>query len=143
MRELLLAALRFAARSCGTLRRLQTVLASTNGRELIAAVAVEADVAERVEVGEELVVVALRDRVELVVVALGAAEREAEHRFAERFHAVDVVVGEILFGDRAALVRVHVVALEAGGDELRFGAVRQQVAGELLDGGTGRTAGCG
>ncbi len=71
-------------------------------------------------------------RVELVVVALAAAEREAEHRFAERFHAVDVVVGEVLFGDRAAFVRVHVVALEAGGDELGFGAVRQQVAGELV-----------
>ena len=79
-----------------------------------------------------MVVVALRERIELVVVALAAAEREAEHGFAERFHAVDVVVGEVLLGDRAALVRVHVVALEAGGDELGFGVIRQQVAGELF-----------
>ena len=79
-----------------------------------------------------LVEVALRDRVEFVVVALGAAERQAEDGFAERFHAIDVVVGEILFGNRAALVRVHVVALEAGGDELGLGAIGQQVAGELL-----------
>ena len=62
------------------------------GRGFYAGVAVEAVVAERVEVGEELVVVLLRDRIELVVVTLGAAEREAEDRFAERFHAVDVVV---------------------------------------------------
>ncbi len=81
-------------------------------------------------------------RVELVVVALGAAERETEHRFAKRFDAVDVVVREVFFGDRAAFVRVHVVALEAGGDELRFRAVWQQIAGELLAQELRRTAGC-
>ena len=126
----------FSASICccelGFFAGLQDGFRFVDGPRVDAGVAVEADVAERVEVREDLVVVALRDRIELVVVALGAAEREAEHRFAERFHAVDVVVGEILLGDRAALVRVHVVALEAGGDELGFGAVRQQVAGELV-----------
>ena len=57
---------------------------------------------------------------------------EAEDGLAECFDAVDVIVGEVLLGDGAALVRVHVVALKAGGDELGFGAVRQQVAGELV-----------
>ena len=132
MRQFFAEMRRSCSRSAGSSPVCSTVFASKIGRELMPRVAVEADVAERVEVGEDLVVVALRERIELVVVALAAAEREAEDRFAERFHAIDVVVGEILLGDRAALVRVHVVALEAGGDELGFGVVRQQVAGELL-----------
>ena len=84
-----------------------------------AAVAVQSAVFQRVEEREELVVLLLRDRIELVVVALGAAERQAEDALAERLDAVGVVVGQVLFRDGAAFVRDHIVALEAGGDELR------------------------
>src|SRR5207247_8565919 len=42
-----------------------------------------------VEEGEELVILALADRVELVVVALGTADREAEPDLAGRVDAID------------------------------------------------------
>ena len=92
------------------------------GAGVDASVAVETTVAECVEVSEEAVVVALRDRIVLVVVALGAGEREAEDGLAEGLHAVGVVVEQILLGDGAALVGGHVVPLEPRRDELALGA---------------------
>ena len=100
---------------------------------VVAAVAVEPRVAERIEVGVELVVVLLADRVELVVVALRAGEGQAQDGFAQRLHAVRVVVEQVLRGDRATLVGVHVVALEARRDQLGVRRVRHEVAGELLE----------
>ena len=67
-----------------------------------------------------------------MIVTLRAAERETEHGFTERLHAVGIVVGEILLGDRAALVRHHIVALETRGDQVGIGATGQKVSGELL-----------
>ena len=55
-----------------------------------------------------------------------------EYGLAEGAHAIGVVVDEVLLGDGAALVGVHVVALEPGGDELGIGAPGQEVAGQLL-----------
>src|SRR5256885_1049848 len=67
--------------------------ASLDGRAGVdAAVAVQAAVPQRVEEREEPVVVLLRDGVELVIVALGAAEGQAEDTLAERLHAVGVVI---------------------------------------------------
>ena len=94
------------------------------------------------EEGVELVILALGDRVELVVVALGAADGQAEPDGARGVDAVDDVGGLVLGGDRAALVVDHVVAVEPAGDLLLERGVRQQVAGKLLDGERGRTAGC-
>ena len=95
------------------------------------AVAVEPFVAERIEECERAEIILLRDRVELVVVALGAGEREPEHGFAESFDAVGVIVGEVLLGNRAALVGDHVVALKSGRDLVGLGAIRKQITGKL------------
>ena len=67
-----------------------------------------------------------------MIVTLRAAERETEHGLTERLHAVRVVVGEILLGDRAALVRHHIVALETRGDQIGVGAIGQKVSRQLL-----------
>ena len=90
---------------------------------VVSGVTVEARIAQRIKVGEHLEVVLLADRVELVVMALCAAQREPEHCFAERLDAVGVVIHEVLGGDGAALVGVHVIALEAGRNELGVGRV--------------------
>ena len=99
---------------------------------VVAGITVQASVAQRIEVGEHLEVILLADRVELVVMALRTSEGEAEHRLAQGLHAVGVVVDEVLRGDGAALVCVHVVPLETGRDELGVGRVRQEVTGQLL-----------
>ena len=67
-----------------------------------------------------------------MVVALRAGEGQAEDRFTEGLHAVGVIVDEVLGGDRATLVGVHVVALEAGRDQLTIVGVRHEVAGDLF-----------
>ena len=68
-----------------------------------------------------------------MVVTLGAVGGQAEVDPAHRLHAVSGVVGEVLLDDRAAFVGRRVATLEAGGDALFFGRIREQVAGELLD----------
>ena len=96
-------------------------------------VAVETDVIQAVEISEELEVVLLADGIKFVVVALGAAEGEAEHGFTKGFDAVGVVVGEVFLGYGAALMGDHVVALKTGGNELGFAGIREEVTGELID----------
>ena len=87
-----------------------------------------------VEVREELVELALRNRVELVVVAPGAADREAEPHGRGRIHAVHDVLHRVLFRHDAAFGVAPVVAVEAGRDALVERRTRQHVARELLDG---------
>jgi hypothetical protein len=83
---------------------------------------------------EEPVVLALGDRVVLVGVALGAADRQPEPDGAGRRRPVGHgVEAELQRVDPPLLVE-HRVAVEPGGDLLRRGGVRQQVPGELLDG---------
>ena len=95
--------------------------------------AVEAALGDVVEEGVELVILALRDRVELVVVALRTADGQPEPDGAGGVHAVDDVGGVVLLGDRPPFVVDHVVAVEPAGDLLREQRARQEVAGELLD----------
>ena len=116
----------------GEVERLEDGLLVDRRAGVVAGIAVEPRVAQRIEVGEHLEVVLLADRVEFMVVALRAPEGEPEHGLAQRLHAVGIVVHEVLGRDGAALVGVHVVALEARGDELRIGRVGQEVARELL-----------
>ena len=92
---------------------------------------VEPGFVDAVEEGKERVVVALRDRIELVIVATRALERQPEHRGAERVHAIDDVLGAKLVLDAAALVRLPVQPVEGGGDALVARRVRQQIAGKL------------
>ncbi len=88
---------------------------------------------EVVEERVQRVVVALCDRVELVVVALRAADREAEEGGAGGVDAVGDVAEADLVEDRAAFVGGDVGAEEAGGDAIVEGGVREEVAGDLLD----------
>ena len=104
-----------------------------HGAATILHVAVEAGLGRVAEEGRQRIEILLRERVELVVVALGAVGRQAEVDPAHRLDAVGGVVGEVLLDDRAALVGRHVAALQARGDQLGFGRVRQEVAGELFD----------
>ena len=83
---------------------------------------------------EEAVVVALRERVVFVVVALGAFERGAEPDHAERVDAVVDLVHASFLRVGAGLDVRGCAAVETGGNALRLGGVRQQVASELLDG---------
>ena len=87
-----------------------------------------------VEVGQDLVELPLRDRVELVVVAAGAAERQPEPDRRGRLDAVHRVLHEELVDDDPSLAVLAVIAVEGGGDALIARRVRQHVAGELLDG---------
>ena len=87
-----------------------------------------------VEEGGDRVKLALGERVELVVVADGAAGGESEPDLGDGFGAVAGVEDEVFLGDGAALVGGHVAAVEAGGDFLVEGGVGEEVAGELFDG---------
>ena len=122
-----------AGRQLALLVGAQDGLLRRSRSRVIAAVAIQAGVAQRVEVSEDLVVILLTDRVELMVVALRAGQRQTQHRLAQRFHAVRVVVQQVLGGDRATLVGVHVIPLEARGDQLGVRRVREEVAGKLLE----------
>ena len=86
------------------------------------------------EEGAERVEVLLRDRVELVIVASGAAHGQAEPDGAHGLGAILGVDFGVFLVDDAAFVGGDVAALEAGGDELIERRVGQQVAGELFDG---------
>ena len=72
-------------------------------RHRLREVGVEPRFVDVVEEREERIEVFLRERVELVVVAAAALEREAEERRAERGHAVVDVGDAILLLDRPAL----------------------------------------
>ena len=88
---------------------------------------------DRIEVRRELIVFALRERIEFVIVAAAAVEGQPHPDGAGRLDAVLHVIDARLLGDAAAFAIDHVVAMKAGGDELRRRRIRQQVAGELLD----------
>ena len=99
-------------------------------------VRVEADPALGHVMEERLhrVEVLLRERVVLVVVAPAAVEGLPHPHRGGGLHAVGDVFGEELLRDDAAFLVQHVVAMEARGDLLVEGGIRQQVARELLDG---------
>ena len=86
-----------------------------------------------VEEGEEPVELVLRDRVELVAVAAGAGQRQAQPDGRGRVDAVDDVLDGVLLGDDAPFAVAAMVAVEAGRDLLVERRAGQQVAGELLD----------
>ena len=86
-----------------------------------------------IDVGEHPVIVALADRVELVVVALGALHRQAQHGLADRVHAVEHGLHAELFRIGPALLVDHRVAQEARRNALLLRGARQQVARDLLD----------
>ena len=91
-----------------------------------------ADVWHLVEEGEEAVVIALRDGVELVIVAACALQRKSERGHAQRAYSVHDILDAVFLVDDAALGVDDVVAAEARGDFLLQRRLRQQIARELL-----------
>ena len=85
-----------------------------------------------IEKREHAVILVVRERVELVRVALGALRREPQHRLAQAVDAVEHLDHpEFLRDDRSLLV-YHAVAEEAGGHDLLLRRVGQKVASDLL-----------
>ena len=99
------------------------------------------DLVDVVEEGEELVVFALRDRVELVVVARAQPTVRPRKTVPVVSHAVDDRLDAELLAVDAAFLVDRRVAVEAGGDQLLavvgFGS---RSPASLLDRRTGRTA---
>ena len=85
-----------------------------------------------VEKREKLIVFLLRDRIELVIMALRALHRQAENRRRHRVHLVQRVGDAVFLLDRAALVGVHAVAQETGGRDLPRRGFRNEIAGDLF-----------
>ena len=71
-------------------------------------------VEERVEPIELL----LRDRVVLVIVAACALDAQSQEGASERVDPIDHVFRPVLLRDDAALLALHVVAVEAGREQL-------------------------
>ena len=94
---------------------------------------VDARLFVRVEERDQRVEIFRRDRIELVIVATCAADREAEERGACRVHAIGRILKEVLLVDRAAFIGGHVRAIETARDDLISRCVWNQVTRELLD----------
>ena len=124
---------------CGPRRRRQL----DQGRHIAASLGVYPLFVDAVEEAEELVELGLRDRVELVVVAAGAAHRQAEEDHRRRLDPVDTVLDAPFLLDRAGLGDGPVIAVEPGGDPLRPGRPRAAGRRQSARSRSGRTAGCG
>src|SRR5262249_9775457 len=87
-----------------------------------------------IEEREKLVILALRKGVELVVVALGAADCQAKKDAAGGVHAIDDRFDAELLEVYSPFLVDERIAVEAGGDLLRQRRAGEQIAGNLLDG---------
>ena len=81
----------------------------------------------------EPVVVLLRQRVVLVIVALGTLHGQAHEYRRNRVDLVGDIGDAVFLGDRATLVRVHAVAQKAGCQPRLIRRIWKQVPGQLFD----------
>ena len=88
---------------------------------------------DRIEVRVQLIKLALRERVVLVVVAATAADGQTEPHSAGCFSTINDVIDARLFRDATALSVEHVIAMKACRDELIRRRIFEQVTGELFD----------
>ena len=86
-----------------------------------------------VEEGHQLVVLALAERVVLVIVTLAAADGQSEKDRAGGVHAIDDRFDAELLGVGPALFVDKRVAVKSGRDDLVEPRVGEHVTGELLD----------
>ena len=89
---------------------------------------------EIVEQGEQLIKLALTDRVILVIVTAGTAQCEAHPDRAHCLHTIDDVLSAPFLIESPALGVDAMVTIEPGRKHLALGGVRQQVASKLLHG---------
>ena len=95
---------------------------------------VDVDLFGVVEIGEELVVLLVTERVELVVVALSAAHGQAEPGGAYGLDPVDhLFMAELVHVD-SALSIAGGVAVKPGSDFLLPGGAREEISGNLFQG---------
>ena len=87
-----------------------------------------------VEVGEQAVVVALRERIILVIVALRTLQRGPKPDCTRGVHAVDDLVDAALLRLGAGFHIRRCAAMKAGCDDLLRSRVGQQIACDLLNG---------
>ncbi|MFO1499860.1 MAG: hypothetical protein U1G07_15950 [Verrucomicrobiota bacterium] len=95
--------------------------------------AVVSAVAGIIEEGVKPVVLVVGDRVVLVGVALGTHHRQPKPGGGSSRDAVLDGFRAVFFRVTAAFIVDFGVAIEAGGDFLVQGSVRQEIAGKLLD----------
>ena len=114
------------------LRRLRG-LGRLDPRHRVSFPPVEASLGHRVEEGEKAVVLPLRDRIELVVVTTGAADRQAQEQHRGGLHPIGHILHAIFFRDGSPLEIDHVVAGKTGGDLLFERRAGEQVARQLLN----------
>ncbi len=98
----------------------------------VSLITVETLFRDAVKESTEAIKVLLRERVIFMIVATRAAERYAEPGCGGRLNAIHNVFVLVLFRDCAALEVDHVVAIEAGCDDLGLGGVRQHIARNLF-----------
>ena len=94
-------------------------------------VGIEPGLVDVVEEGKQLVILPLTERVELVVVAAAAFERETQERRAKGGHAVVDIRHAVFLFHRAPLGFLLMQAVEGRRQPLLWAGFREQVAGEL------------
>lgn len=87
-----------------------------------------------IEVGEQPVIVALGDGIELVVVATGAVQRGSQPDRAQGLGLVEEVIDAVLLRDAPAFAIDGVVAEKSGGEALLEGGFGQKIPGKLPEG---------
>ena len=87
-----------------------------------------------VEESVHLIKLLLLERVVLVVVALGTADRQAEPNRADRVDAVDRFLETLFTSFDSGFAVLRAIAEQAGSDPLFDSCVRQEITGDLLDG---------
>ena len=123
--------------SCSSLKRGKPFLLLGSRRRnqwiLVPEVPNHALLLDIVEVREKLVVLLLRERIEFVIVATGAAERETEPHGSGSLGAVGNVLYAKLLVNRTPFGGRAMVPIESGGDDLVASGVRKHVPSQLLD----------
>src|SRR5262249_3758549 len=87
-----------------------------------------------VEKRKELVILALADRIILVIVALGAADGQTQEHFARGIHAIDYLLDAELLGVHTPFLIRQRVAVEAGRDSLVLRGIWKKIAGKCSSG---------
>src|SRR5687767_5977840 len=75
----------------------------------------QTELVDRVEIGVKLVVLLLRNRIELVVVTPRAADRQSEYGSAKRIGSVHRIFRFEFLRNRAAFIRLPVQTIESRG----------------------------
>ena len=82
---------------------------------------------------KQAVILLLRQRIEFMVVALGALNRKPKNTLADAIHSVEQSFHPELLGVHAAFLVQHRIAEKSGRDEIVLPRIWQLIAGDLFD----------